>query len=574
MSHTEESILKAAQDNCFFKTIYKEYRNEKEIGTLLADMHNQGKLNLIAEYNNLHNSDEGQRFYTLRNIFDKALPTINAPIQGVIKCVKHIITEAGNGMSASWVKSSFAEFCQTKPERIHEVISLELAHIDDKIDLLSTALISGSKVDLSEYAKQAMDLTKHENIIISTRAIFSLGRVDYRTNEELKQAATMAIFEVTEKQTTDENISTALQSLYSILGKNPSEKQKLISFIQENTTSEKVLFIHTATEILSREKENIPEDIESALLKASILVAPKNKGSIENIDHYLQYKISNGKSDTAIKTLESIFENTNFEISINNFDGVRRYLIENRDGSLSKLITRWLLFKKVLYGRACFDILKACTDGGIDIQFDTTQLNGKYKNHEPFLAKKACGWFFSQQSSAISLIVSLVEKCTDEQADSIRDITFNPLLISYPGSVKKYLLKHKESTNTQISKFCSSLLEKLNKYHEDIDSSFSIKELRPSNEHKFTYNKHHQAIMNNTMREGRKKSFLSGLFSESVLLYGKKSINYIYHGDERSRQEMPLQSITHSIEFPSLEYIDPHNLNEKLRWFRIEGCEQ
>lgn len=61
--------------------------------------------------------------------------------------------------------------------------------------------------------------------------------------------------------------------------------------------------------------------------------------------------------------------------------------------------------------------------------------------------------------------------------------------------------------------------------------------------------------------------------SESVLLYGNKSISYIHTGpNEKVRQEIPLHQISTSIEFPSLQLLDPHNLDLQLRVFRVEGC--
>ena len=63
--------------------------------------------------------------------------------------------------------------------------------------------------------------------------------------------------------------------------------------------------------------------------------------------------------------------------------------------------------------------------------------------------------------------------------------------------------------------------------------------------------------------------------SKAVLLYGRKSISYVHSSDnETQRMEIPLQSFEHSIEFPGLEYMDPHGLDYMLRVFRVEGCEQ
>ena len=66
---------------------------------------------------------------------------------------------------------------------------------------------------------------------------------------------------------------------------------------------------------------------------------------------------------------------------------------------------------------------------------------------------------------------------------------------------------------------------------------------------------------------------MSSIFgNESVLLYGNKSIYYVHHGDEKTRQEMPLQEISHSFEFASMFNLDPHGLENMLFQFKVEGC--
>ncbi|WP_128784475.1 hypothetical protein [Photobacterium chitinilyticum] len=76
------------------------------------------------------------------------------------------------------------------------------------------------------------------------------------------------------------------------------------------------------------------------------------------------------------------------------------------------------------------------------------------------------------------------------------------------------------------------------------------------------------------MKQARQKSFLSSLFgdNESVLLYGNKSIHYVYRREGKTRQEMPLQQIKHSFELASMQNIDPYGLDDKLWHFRVEGC--
>jgi hypothetical protein len=60
------------------------------------------------------------------------------------------------------------------------------------------------------------------------------------------------------------------------------------------------------------------------------------------------------------------------------------------------------------------------------------------------------------------------------------------------------------------------------------------------------------------------------MFPQSLLLYGKTAINYHSMGGATTRTVTPLQSHEHFIDISTLQYIDPHGLDFKLRVFRNE----
>ena len=76
--------------------------------------------------------------------------------------------------------------------------------------------------------------------------------------------------------------------------------------------------------------------------------------------------------------------------------------------------------------------------------------------------------------------------------------------------------------------------------------------------------------MAESMRAAEKKSVFSGLFTRNMLLYGHKSINYIYAGDKQpKRMEMPLTSHSVAMEIPRMGHLDPYGVDYMLRVFRV-----
>lgn len=575
MSRFETLILETGEGSNFFELIYQEYlrdfNHRDELGRVLAYMHNDGKLDIVAEYTKLRRSVVEQKFFTIRHVLSDALPLLKAPSKDIWTCIKHIIKEAETDLSAFWIEEAFTKFCKASPERPVEMIDLELENFDSTVQLLSSSLYAGSTFDLSRYLNKALDLFSNQTIEIVQAAIFAIGRMDFGGDVELITKAFGSIqTKCLSNISSDTLLATALMTLNKLTQLEPSLTSQLMAFINMNASSDNILFIHATTEILSRDHSLLSKDIKSALLEVAKLVKAENNKSISNLDFYLS-DCSKDDFLTVVDIIEFIFINTKFTISINNFINLRNTLVQSPYQNLEFLITRWFLKRDISYGKMCLDCFSEEEDGrDIELRFDSSLLN--QENIHLYLVKKACGWFFTKPITATSLITSLIETGSDEELGEMANIVFNPLLISYSGGVKDYLLRLKESSTPKVISFCDEVLSRFVIYHEGLSEALKLKELKPSVEHRELYNRLHEQQMNELMVKARERSFFASLFHESVLLYGRKSINYIYRGDHRTRQETPLHTISHSIEFPSMSHLDPHSLDEILLVFRLEGC--
>lgn len=146
--------------------------------------------------------------------------------------------------------------------------------------------------------------------------------------------------------------------------------------------------------------------------------------------------------------------------------------------------------------------------------------------------------------------------------------------MSYPGSIRDYLETLNESKEDRVKQIATDVLSEYEEYQASVKAAFKINELSPSEQDRHTYWRHHNKLMSESMKQARSKSFLTSLFAgnESVLLYGNKSIHYIHHGEQKTRQEVPLSEISTSFEFASMHNLDPHGLENMIWQFKAEGC--
>jgi hypothetical protein len=73
------------------------------------------------------------------------------------------------------------------------------------------------------------------------------------------------------------------------------------------------------------------------------------------------------------------------------------------------------------------------------------------------LFNQACGWFFNQPKTAISLIESLILNASEDEIVDIQQLIFHPLCVSYPGSIPDHMKALIESKVLAKNR-CTSLL--------------------------------------------------------------------------------------------------------------------
>lgn len=576
MDELKEKLLKANVDGNFFEFIqevyYEDRKGEKVLPSLLVELHNEGILNLVELFTSFKNKTENHDFFSVRRVFEEVLPDINAPVKDVANCVKQLTLEAGQDMAAYMLLSPFKEFCKKDPDRTKALFDIALTNIDEDFDHLSTAIEVGASNDEVTYVNQAIKLLTHENELIIQRAIFALGRIDYQDKMLLEQVA-IAINKSSASSLCDVILATSMRALFAVVSQSDDLESLFLGFLNTHSDHLDGRYIHAASEILFYDEKKVSGNVEPKLLNICCYTKPENKGTINNIDYALERILKRNSFDDCVVFLERFFELSEYKVSVKHFDSFVRELHNHRDTHLSSLLTRWLLSKKIKLGKYASDLLRD-SDKGISIGFDRSYVTKENKGVHLFLARKACGWFFNQPRTAISLIESLVLDAPEDELIEIQQLIFHPLCVSYPGSIRDYLETLNESKEDRVKQIATDVLSEYGEYQASVKAAFKINELSPSEQDRHTYWRHHNKLMSESMKQARSKSFLTSLFAgnESVLLYGNKSIHYIHHGEQKTRQEVPLSEISTSFEFASMHNLDPHGLENMIWQFKAEGC--
>lgn len=575
MTYSNDQLIQSTKDGNFLEIIndwYQHYNGEqKALSKQLALLHNDGSINLITEFSKLNN-DGKREFFSVRHILEDALPSINSSVLEVMQCVKYLTTEAGNDMAAGMLYSPFTQFCEASLDRPENVLTLAINSSNEELfDFIAPALRAGANLNLSRFVRKAIELTDHNNLKIRARAVYALGNINYESNLSLINDVIESLKTVIRVEYDSQVYQSVVKSSFYLYLADESKEQEVCELIVSALVEKNEYEVHAASELLFRETKKLPNSILNILLEALQNTNPKNTGTIDNIDYGLQYLVKANQIEKVLPLLEHLIVNNKDEILITQFDSLTYAVLENKN-LLNSLVTKWLLSKKIALCKAVFDLINSVHGNDIGLSADLNILDG-HTNEVFFLVRKAIGWLFTKPVSTASFIVSLIEQASDEEQSEIAQLLFHPLLISYPGSSKQYLLDISPELSQKSQVIISKALETLGNYHDGLNAAKDIPELWPKHSQRETHFRHFSRQMSDAHKEAQKHSIFGKLVKNSVLLYGNKSINYIQGPENKqTRQEIPLQKISHSIEFPSLENIDPHSLDYMLRTFRVEGC--
>ncbi|MGN5040678.1 hypothetical protein [Aeromonas sp. 3P] len=576
MEKLKESIVENYINGSLLDFIddYYDHNNDdsKSLINLLSELHNKQQINIIEVFSTLKNIPENHDFFSKMNIFEKILPNLDTSIIDIVECVKKITLEAGQDMAAYMLIDPLIELCKKNISYPDELFYFSLSNVDPDFDSLSIALQAGACINEKDYIEKGINLLKNKNSKVVERALFSLGKIKYQDHKLLTLAAT-EIINLTSSTPSDKILAISLRALINIYSQNNSLENLVLEFLCKHPNNFGELYINTAATIIAYNYEVLNDKLIKVLFDICCHVKPENIQTVNIVDYALRNLLKQGGFAECVSYIEKLFSLTEYKLSIKNLNSFTNEIHNHPETYLSSLITRWLISNNYYLCKNCSNLFDR-RESDASIKFNKEMLSKISHQTYITLAKRACGWFFIRPKIAIGLITSLMYYAPDDALGEINEIIFNPLFISYPGSMRESISQLKNSSDHRMRKIAEDILVSFDKYQDAVEKATDLKELIPSEQDRHTYRRHQNRLMDDSIKQARSKSFFSSIFSgnESFLLYGNKSIHYIQHGEDKIRQEIPLQEISHSMLLASMLNLDPHCLNKMIFQFKIEGC--
>jgi hypothetical protein len=568
-----QAISKALTDKFSFDNFIS---NDPVVIETLAQLHNEGAINVVKSYGSLENTvGVDIDFFLARGILEKLLPRLEAPVLEVMECILHLVEAAGQNLAAGTIINSFVDFCDINPVRSDEALKL-IENSNNKLtELLIPTLVAGSRYDIDRYFDKTLALLSHEAIEIRAKAIFALGKLHYSQEAEAKAkfcSKALHCLELSVSKETDDNLlGNIIISTFELYKYDRSQISIAIAIIDSALSKGCDSTLYMASYLLFYEYNELPEALLDKLFSHLVRIKSTSQESIRNIDYALHKLLLTGKHNQSIEFLEKLLIQNSNRLSISQFNQTAIEIFNNKN-LLAEIISKWFLSGDIYLCQSVESIF-SIVHGDMPISLALSESNHLNDNQIIFIARKAIGYLFVQQPIiATSIIVSLMKLVSDNKnIEELSELLFDPLLINYPGKISDYLKQKLDCEDEKVKSAIQSSLTNLENYFDDLKSTGEIPDLHPPQSQLEANRRKMSRMMSKSMKEAEKKSVFLSILPKSMLLYGRKTINYVHQVDGQvSRIETPLQSYGGEIELPRLSEIDPFGLDSMLRVFQVE----
>lgn len=576
LNNQKRTLLESFKAENFLETVCANAlvdRDERDgLALDLAALHNEGKIDVVSAFENLKNEPSQKiDFFLTRHVLEKALPYLSAPVPSIIRCVLHLYREAGRDMAAGTILKSFVDFCAKEPSRPSEALKEIEANPDQFADLLVPVISAGSCLDSPHYLAEAIRLCEDKNIELRRRAVFSLGKLTWQEGCLIPDSAFAALERTATAESDDLILAAGVKSAFALLQQDKTQEDRAVALITNALSKGGENTLHAAAEVFGFYTDEIPISLLDVLLVHLMRVKPTNLGTLDNIDHGIANLLKKSDPERAIRFLEDILLTHPDELTLKTFDSVTGEIRSSRP-LLSKVLTRWFLRGDQVLCDGIRVTVGTHLNDNLTLEIDPAELKPMDLEHIFFLARKAIGYLFLQPVTVASLLISLMKQTEDDEIlKHLGALLFDPLLLNYPGATHKYVEQRSNLETGKVKQTIEGSIKAIDDYLNTLQSVGPLPALHPSEAQRETYYRRFSRTMAESFKAAEAQSVLLNLFPKSVLLYGRKSIDYVYSDDgPHHRMETDLKSHRTEFEYPRLEHIDPYGLDYMLRVFRME----
>lgn len=565
-----DRIVAAASEGRLLQLISEfldDTERSKTIREKLVVLHNAEQIDLIGEFSAL-TTNNSPDFWLSRQIFESALPHLQAPILPTMHCCASLARQGNGDAFAGSILNAFVDFLAARPGRAEQALREIESNPELNVFLVAT-LVAQSRNDFFHAIAESLRLAKSASPQIRSNALYAIGRLDRPPETPIPDSVSDALEQLAAEETSDEILASALKTLAQLTIAAEEQSPEFIRTMKKLSERGGEHVVHAAAESLFASEKALPPESRQVLLEIVTRVDPKNRGTLNLLDIALNQLASLDRS--AVEAfLEEVLVRNSGKLSLEDSFVHTANSIRRDMKWVGTLLTRWFLNGAAPLCEAIQELVSGYGGAEPRLEIDPKEVDVTDADKVHFVAAKVVGYLFIHVIPAVSILISLMEAASENGATQVGELLYDALLMNY-ASTRKEVDNAIASRSAPTTTILQGLRDRLERYFEDLPSDIVLPALVPSEEHREIQRRRRQQMMRDGMKQAEQRSVLRSIFQTSTLLYGRSSINYIYeNAEKRDRVAMPLQRHGVEIEVPRLSIFDPFGLDYMLRTFRAQ----
>ncbi|MGY3032620.1 hypothetical protein ACVIIV_001790 [Bradyrhizobium sp. USDA 4354] len=538
----------------------------REFRATLTALHNDGTINVLEPARTIDSSPITQHdFFTILHVYCGLIPELKAEVPAMLAAVKALIARAGNDLVSGMPNGAYRSWAEQGNRARVTLSALDAAQPEDAAYLF-IGLQALAKNEPEIALDQAIGYLASTAAPARSAAAKAIGTmVLAKPEDRIRAADALAAARVAAD---DNSLGHIVTAICEIARAHKDMEGAAVALIAKARTQVGDQAIHQVSFELMFHGETLSPAIMAGLTAIVHKVAIGNHATLKNIDAAISKLVTHGRLDQALEVVTPLISANDELTSLEAFEGFAHALLQLAPDQLTKVIIGWLLSLDRNLGEAAHSLVGNHHGGPLVLEVGGTAA-GMSDADAILLAHRTVGYLFIHPITAASLVLGLIRGAAEDPRKIMANVLFDPLLINYSGELADWLRERARDSSDPAHLVIAELLARLETYIEGLRKAGRIKELRPSERERLIENHRRHESMRQAHKQAEKKSIFLSIVSRSVLLYGNRSISYFEGPDgKRQRNEMKLHSVSHSVEAPRLDILEPFELDYTLRVFR------
>lgn len=544
-----------------------EFGTLKNIGALLASLHNEGSQDIITYFEKLDWDKLPDRN---RTRMAHVLEGFSASVKDTSERITpffHVMHKSVSNHNTYHVDKGFESWVSANPSQISEVVTL-IEDGNQDSPFVGITLHIWRAVAPIDALNATIVFSQDKRPAIKRQAVFALGDFKYADEREAALAERRLVELLSSDNIDDQRV--AIAAIGRMLEKQVDKSARLVAELEKAANQPSAEVRHELIAGVAYHRDAYPPLLRDKVLALMKTVQSNNGGTLDLIDHALYNMDIEKDRDTVFETLTAILGQETGAPVLKAFDSLVYKIEAAADGLAGWYAVSWLLDGWYKICNQLSSLFPPLDRSVYDFDLSAFELTAP---DIFYLTRKIFAYLMFSHGPAVSLLCACLMSLDLKKRKLLEREIAAFWLRNYPSDLELFDAAYNTHPRDGLKPSIERMRRHVNSYAKPLHALPNNPALRPSTMERRTQAEISHERNKEIGRAAEQSSLLSSLFHKSTLLYGRSSIAYIYPGgsDEPIRQVIPMQNFQTSAALPHMDILYPTRLQYLIYRFRSEG---